>query len=187
MSSLQTLQRPTTTIATRRARNRWRDKSDESRVDDTHVANFGRLIYERCKDGDLISKLAIAKIVSRVKDGAAVTEREASAWISRVREFMIKEYNETFIYVQGDKAYKIAQGAEKPLQVGKIGHMALKWKYRFWLTSQILNKEEMKMAGAHLIERVKRDLGPNNGGELILASMKNDMKTLRIEAKNAAD
>lgn len=188
-TALQTLSHSKKPIANRkfrlsdRADKRWvsgRDK--ERKIDDSQIALFGRLLYERLKDGSIVKREQIARLVNRCTNGAEITERMASAWISKVRVFFIKEYKETIIYLRedGESVYKIAKGYEKPLRVAKSGYAALKWKDRFMQEVTILNHEDMKLAGSALITRIQKDLGHDNKG-LMIESAKSDMKLLRAQ------
>lgn len=192
--SIQTVARTSKPIALR-VRNRKNEPSDHpmqrfeknrsarKSIDDTQIAVFGRLLYEKLKDDSSLSREQIAKIINKCTEGKEVTVGMVSAWISRARLFFIKEYNETIIWTRVglDVVYRIAKGYEKPLRVAKLGYMVLKTRDRFFLESTILNAADMKLAGSALVKRMQKELGAGDGGILALAA-KDDIKLLKAQA-----
>lgn len=159
--TIQTVSRSQKPIAMRRYKQDPRTifgRSDggQAKIDDSQIAEFGRLIYSKCKNGEILTRSQIAELVGRITDKDEISERVATAWISRVRAFFIHEYNETFIYIT-NHGYKIAQGIERTHQVAKIGHMTVKWRKRFLLTASILSKKELEEARAIYIARLVKD------------------------------
>ena len=159
--SIQTLERSKKPIALRRATQKaFTGISEGSRnkktIDETQIAEFGRLLYSKLKDGRIMTKEEVVALVGRVSNKDEIKAREASAYISNVRGFMIHEYNEILVYVH-QQGYKIAKNIERIHHTGKIGHMALKWRQRFMLTASVLNSSELQSARANYVQRLLKD------------------------------
>lgn len=190
--SIQTLQRSRKPIAMRRTSMKaFEGISRGSRhiksVDETQIAEFGRLLYSKLKNGRIMSKEQIFELIGRVSNKEEIKKFEAGAYISNVRGFMIHEYNELLVHIPR-KGYKIAEGIERIHHTGKIGHMALKWRQRFMLTASSLSEAELKSARANYIQRLLKD--EKSGGiitDQFLLDFKDNAKLIAREAsgKNA--
>ncbi len=190
---IQTLRKPGRPIALRLKKEAyWPYKgsanSKSRNIDDTQIFKFSTALYTKLKDFSCLEREQVGILLQKVlgKD-IGISSGKIGQWISIARAYFIKEYNQTIIYLPSAGAYKIAQGAEKPSRVSKLGHMSLRWKAKFLTEAAILNDEDMKIAGSSIVDKIRKELG---GGslqhtELLITSAKEDIKTLRIEASNA--
>ena len=164
--------------------------SKAKKADVSQYVKFAKLLWHEMKNGKILTSEEVGILIqSATSPETEITRNMIGACISHARWLFIKDHNETILWVSR-QGYKIAQGAEKPLYVSKLGHQALKLKYRFLDSTQILSDADKKIAGAEIVARIKADMGETGAyhsdrREKLFNSLKANMDNLRIEAKNA--
>lgn len=70
--------------------------------EETLVEQFAKWIADETKSGKVLSKLQLAKMISRLKSGAQVTESQTLSWVSNARRYCEKNLLCTIINIPGD-------------------------------------------------------------------------------------
>lgn len=192
--TIQTVKRSSRPIAMRVKKDPlWAHKgSAESRnrkIEDTQLEQFGEALYAKMKNFHTMEREKVGELIQSVLgDHIGISSGNIGKWISAARGYFIKEYGETIIYLAGTtQGYKMAQGAERPARVSKLGHMVIRFKARFLAEASILNEADRKIAGASIIKKIEQEMGGGNIKQLdeLIEVSKDSLKVLRLEAKNA--
>ena len=77
------------------------EKVDRGDSHNTLIEQFGKWFYEETKNGLILNKLQLAKMISRMQGGASVTESKTLAWISNARRYCEKNLLCTIINIAG--------------------------------------------------------------------------------------
>ncbi len=194
---IQATTRSTKPIAMRLKKNPyWAFKGSanakDRQIEETQITRFGELLYAAMKNGETLEREEVGRLIQKVVketqgSRVGISSGAIGRWISVARGYFIKEYNETIIYLPSAGGYKIAQGVERPQRVAKLGHTCLRWKFKYMAESTILSPQDMKIAGASILDKITKELGGNNVEvtEMLMNTAKDDMKTMRLEASHA--
>ena len=111
----------------------------------TLSAQFAKWIYEASKNGQVISKQAIAKQISRLKSGSTVTQGNVSSWIAKARFYCEQHLGCTLWNIPGE-GWRVANSRETAVYYCKSVKKTIAWADRTLNLQAITDRREIPYA-----------------------------------------